>query len=490
MPAELRSYCLQGLDAVPVSVEVDASAGMPYFSVIGMASMSVKEAADRVRSAIKHSGFKFPMTRKVVNLAPAEFVKRGSHFDLPIAIGLLVVDGQMKALPNDVMLIGELGLEGGLREVSGILPGILFAKEQGMREVILPAANLAEASFVDGVKLIPVKSLMEVFEHFELEARAPAREMCEKVVQKYAWDFSDITGHESAKRALLIAAAGGHHVLLNGPPGTGKSLLARAFPSILPPLSKDEMLDVMRIYSLSLNKKGLNNCRPFRKVHSSCTSTGLIGGGSKLLPGELSLAHKGVLFMDEFAEFKRDVLESLRSPLEDGRINLRRAGVNCEYPCEFQLIAAMNPCPCGHYGDRQKICVCNAAQIARYQGKLSGPLMDRIDLRIEVPRVDFEELNGRGGASSAEMRAVVLGARERQRARGLSCNNAMSAKQVKAEPMSVASQDILSNATKNYALSGRAVHRLIKVARTIADIEGSNKINEGHLYESLQYRRL
>ena len=316
MPANLLSYGLSGITAFPVHVEVEVSRGMPYFGVIGMAGTSVKESRDRVKSAIQQSGLTFPMTRKIVNLAPAEMSKRGSHFDVAIAVGLLIAAGQIGAPNKDVMLLGELGLEGGVRGVTGILPGLQLAKAEGIREVILPAANLEEASIVDGINLIPVKSLKEVVKHLTEEARAPQRMEVDLEEPELPWNFADISGHSAAKRALMIAAAGGHHVLMTGPPGSGKSILARCFPGLLPPLSRKEALEVLTMRSVAgENHTRLRTDRPFRRVHHSCTPIGMIGGGSVLHPGEVSLAHRGVLYMDELPELSRKTLEMLREPL-------------------------------------------------------------------------------------------------------------------------------------------------------------------------------
>lgn len=476
MPTSLSSYTLHGLTVHPIQMEVDVTRGMPHFAIIGMASTSVQEAKERVRGAIVHSGFTFPMNRKVVNLAPAEMVKSGSHFDLTMAVGCLIASGQMKPIPKDVMLIGELGLEGGVRPVTGLLPALLSAKAAGVRQVLIPQGNLHEASLVRGLELIAVKSLREVVSHFEAEARSPERIDIPLEEGHWPWDFAEVCGQWGAKRALMIAALGGHHVLMMGPPGSGKSFLARCFPSILPPLGQDELLEVLRVHSVAgRTMKGLERCRPFRPVHPSTTGMGLIGGGAHLRPGEVSLAHKGVLFMDEFAEFKRSTLELLREPLENKEIALNRNQRHSTYPCEFQLLAAMNPCPCGNYGNPLQDCRCSPHQIARYQGRVSGPVLDRIDMHVEVPRLSYSELRSKS-MDSASMRATVMEACERRRAR-------------KKDPaLNADCQRLLKQACEHYGLSGRAVHRTIRVARSIADLEGSHEIREAQLAEALQYR--
>ena len=496
MAIVLSSYSLIGITALPVKIEVEVSSGMPIFSIIGMAGTSVQEAKDRIRSAIQHFGFRFPLTRKVVNLAPAELHKQGSHFDLPIALGFLMATEQMGLIGKDVLVIGELGLNGEVRPVRGAFLATLFAKENGFKELVLPRENLAEASLVDGVDLIPVTSLEEAVNHFCKARRIPEKVQMDAVDFAWPLDFSDIAGHSSVKRAMLVAGAGNHHVLFNGPPGSGKSLIAQTFPSILPALSKEETMQVLRVHSVAgdtLHSVELR--RPFRSVHHRATAFQLFGGGPALSPGEVSLAHRGVLFMDELPEFDRSVLEGMREPMERKTLTMRFGHHACEYPCQFQMIATQNPCPCGHLGDPEKRCVCSGAEISRYKRKVSGPILDRIDIHTEVPRLPYEDFKLGGNENSAQMRERICDARARQMARNVGTGNdailtnqEMTPRMIKAERLDLKSEDLLATATKHYALSGRGVHRTIKIARTIADLEGSSWISYEHLMEALQYR--
>jgi magnesium chelatase family protein len=505
MAVILPSYCLQGLTVLPVSLELSVSAGMPIFSIIGMAGTSVQEAKDRVRGALVSSGFKFPLTRKVVNLAPADLAKQGSHFDLPMALGFLVESEQLRALPAGVWTLGELGLDGSLRGVSGVLPALLFAQRCGATEVIVPRENLREAALVKGLRVRGAEHLRQVVDYFEGKDLPIFEEGAVGLLdgagfgarlggeEAFHLDFSDISGHTAAKRALLVAAAGGHHLAMNGPPGSGKSLLGEAFASILPPLKEGELLEVLQIHSVAgHNLSHLSLRRPFRAVHSRSTRYALLGGGASLAPGEVSLAHHGVLFMDEFPEFDREVLEALREPLEARELHLRHGKRSSVYPCQFQLIATMNPCPCGYYGDREKPCSCTAARVAQYQRKLSGPLLDRIDLNIEVPRLPYEDFRLSALEDSATLLGRVVDARERQRARlahhGIECNQAMTPRLLKEEKLDLKTEDLLKVAATRHALSGRGIHRVLKVARTLADLDGKDWIEVGHMMEALQYR--
>ena len=484
MPISLPSYNLLGLHADFVSVEVEVAKGMPRFSITGMASTSIREAKDRLRSAIEHSGYRFPMTRKVIHLAPAESPKRGSHFDLAMAVGLVRASGQIPEMPELTMVVGELGLEGGVRAVTGLLPGLMQAKEKGVKRVILPYANHAEASLIEGLELFPIKSLgdaLAVLRGESTQSVAPNKVS----LTTYPWSLDDISGHSHAKRALVLAAAGGHHVLMHGPPGTGKSLLARAFPSLLPPLPQWENLEVRQIYSVA--GENLDYVRPFRKVHHSVSRAQLLGGGTQGRPGELSLAHKGVLYLDELPEFKREVLESLRQPLEDGEYVLNRQQRSLHFPSQFQLIASMNPCPCGYYGDPQHPCHCLPHEMARYQKKLSGPLMDRIDIFIPIPRLNFHELHQEKSPQIQNLGRLVQAAHARQWERQGKLNHHLTGKEIKGLSLPENLQKLLLAATDRLGLSGRAVHKSIKLALTIADLQ-NRAVNEGDVGEALTYR--
>jgi magnesium chelatase family protein len=493
MPIVLPSYCLKGLKVQPVDVEIDLSPGLPHFAIIGMAGASIKESVDRIRSALKSSGLTFPMQRKTVNLAPAEVSKRGTHFELCIAVGLLLASGQIKEIPHGVMLIGELGLEGTVKGVKGILPALLYARDRGFKEVICPQENALEAGLVDGLRVLPVQNLREVLSYLDGKIDLDVAKRADLVEQASAWDFADIQGHRAAKRALMLAAAGEHHLLMQGPPGCGKSMLARAFSSILPPLSSKELLEVMQLYSVASHELGHESIsRPFRSVQHHATPCSLIGGGVRLQPGEVSLAHRGVLFLDELPEFSRRSIEVMREPIEMGEVHLKRGHQSSTYPSSFQLIAAMNPCPCGFFGDPSATCQCHPGQVKRYRTKISGPILDRIDIQITVPRLSYQALNEADELSSKVMREQVLMARERQRVRwdgeDFDTNRGMTAKLVRSEPLDDATKKLIEQAQGLHHLSARGVYKLVKLARTLADLEGKDLIAKSHMMEALHYR--
>lgn len=481
------------MHALPVSVEVHLANGLPAFNMVGLPETEVRESRDRVRAALLVSGFEFPNRRITVNLAPADLPKATGHFDLPIAIGILAASGQIPAAAlGHWEFAGELGLTGELRAIRGALPLALAAHTDG-HGLIVSADSASEAALITEAKVLAAPSLLAVCRHFHGTDALPSA--CAKVTshEETNLDLRDVKGQNQAKRALEIAAAGSHSLLMIGPPGTGKSMLAQRLPGILPPMDRTEALDAARVQSLG--QQGLNlqgfGLRPFRAPHHTASSVALVGGGSHPQPGEISLAHHGVLFLDELPEFDRKVLEVLREPLESGRILISRAARQAEFPAQFQLIAAMNPCPCGYLGHPKRACRCSADQINRYRSRLSGPLLDRIDLLIEVPVIPESTLLARpDGESSATVRARVIAAREQQRARQGCSNHALPVGQMDEHcQLEEASRHLLQNAIEKLGLSARASHRILRVARTIADLEHSFNINHSHLAEAIQYRR-
>lgn len=504
MSSKVYSAATIGLDSEIVEVEVDIlGSGLHVFTIVGLADTSIKESRDRVSSSIKNSGFKPPHQcgRVTVNLAPADLPKNSPIYDIPIALGFLLETSQLDFDFEKKIFIGELSLDGKVRPVQGVLPIALMAKSKGFEEIYVPVDNAPEASVVSGLRIIPVASLFSLAKHLlgeEVIAEFQSKERKDFFSgEKFNLDMANVKGQEHAKRALEIAAAGGHNIILSGPPGSGKSMLAKTMSSILPKLTLEEALEITKICSISGNlTKGssLVKSRPFRSPHHSASAASLVGGGSYPKPGEISLAHRGVLFLDEFPEYSRIVLESLRQPLEDGIITVSRIKGTLEFPAKFTLVAAMNPCPCGNATDPQKMCSCSPSQVARYQRKISGPIMDRIDLQVEVPRVKIDKLEDDSvGESSASVRKRVEFARQVQKNRFLNdniiTNSEMASNHIKKYcKLDSNSKMLLKNAITTLGLSARSYFRLIKVARTIADICNSKDIQDIHIAESIQYR--
>jgi len=501
MIAKVQSYALSGLEGVCVTVETDISKGLPSYEMVGLPDTAVKESKERVRSAIKNSGLEFPAHRVTVNFAPAYVKKEGSAFDLPVALSLLLAYGVLEADVKDYVFLGELALNGDLRPVSGVLPSIISARDKGFTKFIVPYENGNEAGYVAGVEVFAAHNLKEVVNHLSGLTPMPSVKVesfsSEREKRGSSYDLSFVKGQEIAKRALEVAVAGGHNILFVGPPGSGKTMLARSIPSVLPDMSFDEALEITKIHSVAgtLGSEGIVTERPFRSPHHTATTVSLCGGGNKTVhPGEISLAHGGVLFLDELPEYKRSSLESLRQPLEDGVITISRAGGTVTYPASFMLCASMNPCPCGNFGSKKRRCVCTPNDIRKYRARISGPLLDRIDIQVEVDGVEYDALISEAQEEpSSVVKERADSARKIQRARfensEVKTNAEMGERETRVYcKLTTECEEVLKEAFERLHLSARARSRILKVARTIADLELSENITEEHLYEAISYR--
>lgn len=501
MLSEITSFALCGLEGIPVEVETDINKGLVSYDLVGLPTAAVKESRDRVESAIKNSAMYFPVNKITINLAPADVKKEGSHYDLPLAVSILKASDQLSADTDGIVFLGELALDGALRPVTGIMPVLISAKAKGFKRFIIPYANANEASYLEGTEVYALKTLRDVVDFLkgQLTVSPVAHRdfVAARRTQSYNYDMSLVRGQKVAKRAIEIAVAGGHNILLAGPPGTGKTLLARCIPTIMPDMTFEEALEVTKIHSVAgeLSEEGIVSLRPFRTPHHTATTVSLCGGGNnKIHAGEISKAHKGVLFLDELPEYSRRTLESLRQPLEDRVITVARAGGAVTFPADFILCASMNPCPCGNYGSSYRTCTCTPAQIHNYRSKISGPLLDRIDLQVEVDGVKYEDLAGDSREEpSAHIKERVERARAVQRERfaeeSMKINASMGEKQIKKYcRLSAECEEVLRNAFETLHLSARARSRIIKVARTVADLALSAEIRPEHILEAASYR--
>lgn len=502
MLSRIPTAAIKGIQAVPVTVETDISKGIPRTEIVGNVEATIRESKQRIRAAILNSGMYYPQGRIVINLSPADVSKRGSLFDLPIAAGLLASSGQIPIQSaQEICMAGELSLDGNIHGVRGILPLLLACRDHGIKYAVIPYENRQEAGLVRDMTVYAVKNLGELVSHLKNQQKLP---LVEKIdIKKYIvnqeaeLDFGDVRGQEAAKRALMIGAAGGHGILMSGSPSTGKTMLAECLPGIIPPMDDDELMEVARIYSVSGELSEDMSClrgRPFRRPHHRITPAALLGGGSPPLPGEVTLANQGVLFLDEFCEFSRSTIDLLRQPLETKQILIARAGETYPFPADFWLVAATNPCRCGYYGDPQRTCVCTQREIQAYQNRISGPILERIDIHIHLPSVSYEEIRSGVSRTSEEMRRDVERARavqkERFRRAGISINSQMNARQCQRYlRMESSAAAFLEQAYDRYHLNPRTLLKVKKVARTIADVDGSETVQTGHLSEAIQYRR-